>query len=65
MLIIETFPEVSIWLLSKAAKENEDWLRGKHIICFRFTIEHQKKTNKTCRCSQASDHFNWGFRDFS
>ena len=27
MLIIETFPEVSIWLLSKAAKENEDWLR--------------------------------------
>ena len=63
--LIETFPEVSIWLLSKAAKENEDWLREKHIICLRFTIEQQKYTNKTCRCSLASDHFNSGFRDCS
>ena len=37
----------------------------KHIICFRFTIEQQKYTNKTCRCNLASDHFNWGFHDFS
>ena len=36
-----------------------------HIMCLRFTTEEQKYTNKTCRCSLASDHFNWGFRDCS